>query len=120
MKVQDVVRQILKLGRSCFLDVDTAFRNVPVHPHDRPLLESAAFIDPVLPFSLRAAPQIFNAVSAALRWITAQRDVTYLDHFLDDFITAAATMHECLGNLTLLPATSALICFSLSPNERDP
>ena len=41
MKVQDVVRQILKLGHGCFLakiDVDSAFCNVPVHPHDRTLL----------------------------------------------------------------------------------
>ena len=41
MKVQDAVRQILKLGQGCFLakiDIDSAFRNVPVHPHDRHLL----------------------------------------------------------------------------------
>ena len=108
MKVQDVVRQILKLGHGCFLakiDVDSAFRNVPVHPHDRPLLgmiwNQQLCIDSALPFGLRSAPIIFNAVAAALRWVAVQRGVTYLD----DFLTAAATEHECLCVLTLLEDT---------------
>ena len=126
MKVQDVVRQILKLGRGCFLakiDVDSAFRNVPVHPHDRPLLgmiwNQQLYIDSVLPFGLRSAPKIFNAVAAALRWIAVQRGVTYLDHFLDDFITAAATEHECLGNLTLLENTCHILNLPLSLPKRE-
>ena len=105
MKVQDVVRQILKLGHGCFLakiDVDSAFRNVPVHPHDHPLLgmiwNQQLYIDSALPFGLRSAPKNFNAVAAVLRWIAVQRGVTHLDHFLNDFITAAATEHECLCN----------------------
>ena len=62
MKVQDAVRQILKLGQGCFLakiDIDSAFRNVPVHPHDRHLLgmiwNQQLYVDTVLPFGLRSA-----------------------------------------------------------------
>ena len=106
MKVQDAVRQILKLGQGCFLakiDIDSAFRNVSIHPHDRHLLgmiwNQQLYVDTVLPFGLRSAPKIFNAITAALHWIAIQRGVSYLDHFLDDFLTAAATEQECLSNL---------------------
>ena len=126
MKVQDVVRQILKLGHGCFLakiDVDSPFRNVPVHPHDRPLLgmiwNQQLYIDSALPFGLRSAPIIFYAVAAALRWIAVQRGVTYLDHFLDDFLTAAATEHECLCNLTLLEDTYRILNLPLFLPKRD-
>ena len=64
IKVQDVVRHILELGRGCSLakiDVDAAFRNIPVHPHDRHLLgmiwDKALYVDTVLPFGLRSAPK---------------------------------------------------------------
>ena len=109
IKVQDVVRHILELGRGCSLakiDVDAAFRNIPVHPHDRHLLgmiwDKALYVDTVLPFGLRSAPKIFNAIAAALRWIAKKRGVSFLKHFLDDFITAGTTEDECRLNLVLL------------------
>ena len=66
MKVQAMVRQILELSCGCFLaktDIDSAFRNVSVHPHDRPLLgmiwNQQLYIDSVLPFGLISAPKNF-------------------------------------------------------------
>ena len=41
IKVEDVVRQIIQLGKGRLLakiDIESAFRNIPVHPHDRHLL----------------------------------------------------------------------------------
>ena len=73
MKVQDAVRQILKLGQGCFLvkiDIDSAFRNVPVHPHDCHLVgmiwNQQLYVDTALPFGLRSVSQIFNAIAVAL------------------------------------------------------
>ena len=40
-RVSDVIEQILRMGKGCYLakiDIDSAFRNIPVHPHDRHLL----------------------------------------------------------------------------------
>ena len=40
-RVSDVVEQNLRMGRGCYLakiDIDSTFRNIPVHPHDRHLL----------------------------------------------------------------------------------
>ena len=108
MKVEEVVQQILSMGNGCLLaklDIKSAFRNVPVHPHDRHLLgmkwEDQLYIDTVLPFGLRSAPKIFNCIADALQWIARARGVSYLDHFLDDFITlgqqnaAAAQRNMC-------------------------
>ena len=54
------------------IDIKAAYRLIPVHPADRWLLgmqfEGAIFMDMVLPFGLRSAPKIFNAVANALEW----------------------------------------------------
>ena len=67
MKVADVVTQIVASGPGTFLtkiDIKSAFRNVPVHPHDRHLLgmvwDGNLYIDTTLPFGLRSAPKILD------------------------------------------------------------
>ena len=54
------------------MDIQQAYRMVPVHPDDRALLgmrwEGGVYIDTRLPFGLRSAPIIFTAVADALEW----------------------------------------------------
>ena len=127
MKVNDVVQHILHLGHGCLLakmDIDSAFRNIPVHPHDRHLLgmlwQDSLYVDTVLPFGLRSAPKIFNAIALALKWITIRRGVSYLDQFLDDFITAGAkNTQECQDNLTLLITTCSILNLPLALPKRE-
>ena len=71
--VEDVAGIAAKLGQGALMakvDIETAYRLVPVHPQDRPLLgmewRGDVFVDPMLPFGLRSAPKIFNAVADAL------------------------------------------------------
>ena len=53
-------------------DIEAAYRLIPVHPQDRILQavrwNNQVYIDPMLPFGLRSAPKIFNAVADALHW----------------------------------------------------
>ena len=55
-------------------------------PHNRigkyPLVSYAS-----LPFGLRSAPKLFNAIADALEWIARHLGVEFLWHYLDDFIT---------------------------------
>ena len=52
------------------------------------------------PFGLRSAPKIFNAIADALEWIAKSCGVTYLEHFLDDYVTVGAPgTSECNQNL---------------------
>ena len=49
------------------LDLDSAYRVVPVHPDDRSLLgmewKDQFYVDAALPFGLHSAPKSFNALA---------------------------------------------------------
>lgn len=72
------------------LDLKNAYRMVPVHPDDQPLLgirwEGAVYLDAALPFGLRSAPKIFSAVADALTWVMQTEGIQHLLHYLDDFL----------------------------------
>ena len=82
--VREVAAHVHMLGKGALMakmDVKSAFRNIPVHPDDRLLLgtqwENQYFVDTVLPFGLRSAPKIFNAMADALQWIVRQKGVIW-------------------------------------------
>ena len=110
VRVDDVAKQLLELGPGALMakmDIKSAYRIVPVHPQDRFLLgmqwEDRVYVDAALPFGLRSAPKIFNALADALEWIVKEHGVRYLWHYLDDYITCgAADSEECHFNLQLL------------------
>ena len=91
--VLEAARLIQQLGvgtQLAKLDLQNAYRMVPVHPDDHPLLGirwgQEVYIDTALPFGLRSAPKIFLAVSDALAWILQSKGVRYQLHYLDDFL----------------------------------
>ena len=108
--VDDAVHQVLRLGKSAKLaklDVKNAFRLLPIHPADRPLLgmcwNGQIFVDKTLPFGLRSAPKLFNAVADALQWVMEQRGVSFVIHYLDDFLTSGApNSDECDHNFQVM------------------
>ena len=93
-RVEQVAEKVFELGPGAQLakiDVKSAYRIVPVHPDDRPLLgmlwQDRLYIDASLPFGLRSAPKLFNAITDAWEWIARHLGVEFLWHYLDDFIT---------------------------------
>ncbi len=91
--IDDVVCIVQSLGPGALmakLDLIEAYRNVPVHPHDRPLIgmrwRDSIYIDMVLPFGLRSAPNIFSALADGLIWIMHSKGVDPSIHYLDDFL----------------------------------
>ncbi len=91
--VDDVAAKISLLGQGALMakiDVESAYRLLPVHPQDRIFQairwEGDTFIDLVLPFGLRSAAKIFNTVADALNWHLRRAVVEHIDHYLDDFI----------------------------------
>ena len=87
------------------VDIEHAYRNIPIHPQDRHLLgmrwNNILYIDTVLPFGLRSAPKLFNAIADTLEWILLSRGVTHLHHYLDDVLTMGPKeSDECESNLT--------------------
>ena len=108
-----VIQHVLSLGRSCLLakiDIESPFRNIPVHLHDRHLLgmlwNDQLFVDTVLPFGLRSTPKIFNCIADALQRTVKLHSVSYLENFLNDFIIAGAPeSNKCDQNQSVLIST---------------
>ncbi len=77
------------------VDIESAYRLIPVHPQDRPLqamqFEGNTYIDPILPFGLWSAPKIFNAVADALIWHLRQTGIPHVEHYLDDYFIAGGS-----------------------------
>ena len=115
--VDQAVEKIVGLGRDALLakvDVEHAYRNIPVHPDDRILLAmrwgEKIYIDTVLPFGLRSAPKIFSAVADAVEWIALEQGVSLLMHYLDDFLTMGrANAQECATNLETIKSICAFL-----------
>ena len=75
LHLDEVVKQINVQGTGTLLakmDVESAYRIVPVHPRDRLLLvmqwNGTIWFDTRLPFGLRSARMIFTALANALQW----------------------------------------------------
>ena len=108
--VDDAVAAVKQIGLGAELakvDIRSAYRIIPVHPEDRWLLgmvwEGALYIDTVLPFGLRSAPKIFNAVADAVEWIICQQGVSTVFHYLDDFlIVGNPYTKDCTVQLSVL------------------
>ena len=77
-------------------DIKSAYRLVPVHPEDRPLMamqwEESVYVTVALPFGLCSAPTLFNVVADALEWYTKNAGTKTKWHYLDDFITIGSAV----------------------------
>ena len=110
MTVDDAVRAIVTIGQGAMLakvDIKNAYRIVPVHPDDRPLLgmmwKEALYVDSALPFGLRSAPKIFTSIADALEWRLKRIGVQQVFHYLDDFLTVACPQSlQCKEELQVL------------------
>ena len=105
--VNDAAAEICAMGRGTLLaklDIKNAYCIVPVHPEDCPLLGTKwlgkLFINTILPFGLRSAPKIFNAIADALKWIFAHSGICPTHHYLDDFAFLGLGTNQCTDMLT--------------------
>ena len=113
--VDAIADRVVALGRGSQLakmDIKQAYRMIPVHPEDRYLLgmlwEGVAYVDKTLPFGLRSAPLIFTAVADALQWMMLRDGASFVDHYVDDFVTVGKPRSdECARNARVMHRTCA-------------
>ena len=90
-------RAVIRLGRGCFLvkiDIEAAYKLVPVHPDDWFLLgftwDGKYYYERVLPFGLRSSSRLWDLYAAALRhFIAVDLDLPFeriVIHYVDDFL----------------------------------
>ena len=92
---------------------------VPVHPSDQHLLAIEwRYCDQCLPFGLRSAPKVFNAVADALAWALTVRGVEKTLHYLDDFFFCGpANSPVCQKALDIAIPTLAELGFPTAPEK---
>ena len=124
--IDEVASHVSRLGTGALLakvDIESAYRLIPVHPQDRPLQamqwEGKVYIDPMLPFGLRSAPKIFNAVADALNWCLQQSGIPCILHYLDDFIIIASPdSPDCAAFLAILEKVCRVLGIPLAAHKR--
>ena len=107
--VEDAAQSVLRLGRGALMakmDISSAYPNVTVHLDDRWLLgmtwRHSVFIDTVLPFGLRSAPNI-NSLVDGLEWVMRQDDAGEMFYYPDDFLVLGAPLsRECESDMSKL------------------
>ena len=120
--VVHIIRQCGKGALLAKLDLESAYRNVPVHPSDRWLLgmkwKGALYVDAALPLGLRSAPKIFNAVADALLWIMGFQGVPLGIHYLDDFLLVGKPgLGDCAHSLQTALATCQTLGVLVAPHK---
>ena len=84
--VDQVAAQQGRGALSAKVDIESAYRLIPVHPHDCPLLgmkwKGNIYIDPMLPFRLRS-PQ--KSLTWWLHWHLQRLGIKFIHHYLDDY-----------------------------------
>lgn len=90
LSVETVAHTVSLLGTGAMMvkiDIEAAYRLLPVHPQHRLLLgiewNGEVFCDAMQPFGLRSAHKIFNAVADGLQWILQHKGINYIYHYLD-------------------------------------
>ena len=125
--VDEVAAAAAALGRGAQLakiDIKSAYRLVPVCPGQRHWLgmqwQGRVYVDGMLPFGLRSAPKLFNAVADALEWCVAQQGAQRIYHYLDDFVVLGSPgTAECATSLNILQKVCQELGVPLAPEKQD-
>ena len=96
-----IILSVSKGAQLVKADIKEAYRMVPVHPDDQPLLAvewaNRVYIDRALPFGLRSAPKIFSAIADAIQWVLRHHGIPNHLHYVDDFIFVARSSTRSRG-----------------------
>ena len=72
----------------------------------------------MLPFGLRSALKVFNALADTLEWCFHYRGVNNVDHYLDDFVTMGPPASStCARNLSVIYEVSATLGVPLAKDK---
>ena len=105
--IQDAIDVIKKSTSTIYLgkvDIESAFRIIPVSPLDTPLLgfkwNGFFYMDAVLPMRCSSSCSIFEAFSSALEWVAKTKlGITEMVHVIDDFLFLANSSKKCAADM---------------------
>ena len=123
--LDQAVAMVRSLGQGALLakiDIQSAYRILPVHQDDRPLLglswEGFTYVDTTLPFGLRSAPKLFGAVADALLWAMHCNGIHNSIHYPDDFLFAGPPdSPQCMSNLEIALVSCSDLGVPVAPEK---
>ena len=123
--IQDAISYITRSHNTVFMakvDVESAFRIMPIRPEDRPLLgfawEGKFYMDAVLPMGCSSSCAIFETFSHALEWIAKYKlGITEVVHVIDDFLFLAESREKCQADLNKFIAMCSKVGVPLAPDK---
>ena len=106
--IDQAIRLIRLVGKGAVLakmDLKSAYRMVPIHPSDQPLLavtwQGTTHVDTALPFGLRSVPKSFSAVADTLAWAMVCNGLSGAIHYLNDFLFVATSQQAAEASLSI-------------------
>ena len=123
--IQDAIDLIKDSPKPVYMakvDVESAFRIMPISPADRPLLgfrwRGQYFMDAVLPMGCSSSCAIFECFSTALQWVaTVKLGVTSMVHVIDDFLIISDSEDKCKQDLMAFTNLCQEIGVPLAPDK---
>lgn len=118
----DVIKNSPKPVYMAKVDVESAFRIIPVSPADRPMLgfrwRGQYFMDAVLPMGCSSSCAIFECFSTALEWVAKVKlGVTAMIHVIDDFLIVSDSADKCNQDLMAFVDLCKEIGVPLAPDK---
>ena len=106
--ISDAIAMIKSIGRGSYMskiDINSAFRIIPIHPDDYHLLDmkwnNSYFFDRCLPMGCSSSCAIFEAFSTSLEWLAKHfLGTSGVLHILDDFLFIAESESKCRSDLS--------------------
>ena len=116
---------VKRLGVGCYLAktvIKSAFRIIPIHPEDYPLLgmkwRGNYFFDRCLPMGCRSSCIILERFSTAVEWAAKQIfQADEIIHVLDDFILLAKIKHSCENLLSRFVSLCNYLGVPIAPEK---
>ena len=123
--VADAIRLIKRAGPGCFLaktDIQSAFRIIPIHPNDYPLLgmhwRGVYYYDKCMPMGCSSSCKTFELFSTSIEWIARHKlEIEELLHLLDDFLFVSSTHDQCQRNLNRFISLCSQLGVPIAPNK---
>ena len=124
-RVDDAVNLIKNIGHESFLaktDIKNAFRIIPIEPADYDLLgmswKEEYYYDHCMPMGCSGSCKTFEIFSSSLEWIAKKYlNIPHIIHLLDDFLTAAPSVHQCRINLNAFLSLCDYLGVAIAPEK---
>ena len=108
----------------CKIDIEAAYRQIPVRPQDFHLLgmkwKGLYYFDKCLPFGLSSSCAIFEWFSSAAEWAVKHHSrnmIKWLTHYIDDFFLVASTRPQAERQLEFLLIVFRLLGIPISKDK---